>query len=710
MVCYYPQDTTLAMGPTELLPGSQYHRGDSDRAHYSRGHIPCFGEQVDEWATLPTPVLCRAGSVLVTHFDLWHRALESTTDSPRLMLKFVAWRTAHPTISSPADWPLVDHRGTEEGHEAEGERGGLLDFLGAGGGALRASELPSSAGRRPRKAAGPPPIPAEALCALGAHLESAPASVWAGGVELLRCKDVSRAEVLLFESAVERAKAMAAGGAFETSQLGRVVAWLGPQCARVAAREASAARRRRFVRDRAPIWRHVWRWLHGQEGAEGAAPACLPRLVAQLSSAAEPERLCAAYALARSAPGAVALLAAMLSPESSTSVRRTATYGCVASGAVDASTLERLVAQSSRVRVGTEDEAEGAAADGDSVRTEAAGQPLLARENGPADGYDGRAWRPVGSGRAASTDGWMAACVVREADGFDAECMMAVADPSAAALYAATLAFARGARVAGAGPRGGEDVCGVALRLLRGPAATALSISVRLVLLESLGLHGGASPHAASRLASQLVADTAVDGAARAVGARVLSQLAARSIQDSLGAGGPRGGCRGGAAEEAEGGGLGLALAACVTPLATALGSDPDRYVRGHAAEALASVAMREVAEGFFANEAERGSAEEDTAGTAHAAADPRAHLAAACSPAHSVRARAAAALAPGLPPGAVDAVASRLRERLGALPGRGSGCDEAGRAALVALAVHDAVRALCAQRRCPLTHPESPF
>ncbi|KAL3923377.1 MAG: hypothetical protein SGPRY_004238 [Prymnesium sp.] len=40
------QDTTLEMGPTELLPGSQYYRGDSDRLHYSRGHIPDFSEQV----------------------------------------------------------------------------------------------------------------------------------------------------------------------------------------------------------------------------------------------------------------------------------------------------------------------------------------------------------------------------------------------------------------------------------------------------------------------------------------------------------------------------------------------------------------------------------------------------------------------------------------------------------------------------------------
>ena len=46
MVCYYPQRVTLEMGPTELLPGSQYYIGDSERAHYSRGHLPAFGQQM----------------------------------------------------------------------------------------------------------------------------------------------------------------------------------------------------------------------------------------------------------------------------------------------------------------------------------------------------------------------------------------------------------------------------------------------------------------------------------------------------------------------------------------------------------------------------------------------------------------------------------------------------------------------------------------
>lgn len=101
IVMYYPQATRRAMGPTELLPGSQYYRGDSDRQHYSRGHIPDFSEQVDEWACVPHAIEGTAGTIVIMHYDLWHRALESLSDLPRLMLKFVVGR---PRIEPSAAW------------------------------------------------------------------------------------------------------------------------------------------------------------------------------------------------------------------------------------------------------------------------------------------------------------------------------------------------------------------------------------------------------------------------------------------------------------------------------------------------------------------------------------------------------------------------------------------------------------------------------
>ena len=49
------------------------------------------------------------------HFDLWHRALESTSDTPRLMLKFGAWRTSPPRLKPVPRWPLAD----AEPHDGE---------------------------------------------------------------------------------------------------------------------------------------------------------------------------------------------------------------------------------------------------------------------------------------------------------------------------------------------------------------------------------------------------------------------------------------------------------------------------------------------------------------------------------------------------------------------------------------------------------------
>ena len=54
--------------------------------------------------------------------------------------------------------------------------------------------------------------------------------------------------------------------------------WLATRCAGLAGAAAERERRVRFVADRAPIWRHVWAWMHGYVGpnpleAAGAAGA-----------------------------------------------------------------------------------------------------------------------------------------------------------------------------------------------------------------------------------------------------------------------------------------------------------------------------------------------------------------------------------------------------------------------------------------------------
>ena len=138
MIMYYPQQTTADMGPTQLLPGSQYYRGDSDRQHYSRGHIPDFSEQLGGWATVVETVVGPAGTIVVMHYDLWHRALASASPLPRYMLKFVASRTSPPvpSLAPPPRWALAES-GSCSGGSSSGSCSGtlaadpLLDFLRA---------------------------------------------------------------------------------------------------------------------------------------------------------------------------------------------------------------------------------------------------------------------------------------------------------------------------------------------------------------------------------------------------------------------------------------------------------------------------------------------------------------------------------------------------------------------------------------------------
>ena len=92
---YYPQDVTEDMGPTAVLPGSQYYE-TSESAH----------EQ-------PEVSLCgEAGTVAIVHYDLWHRATPNQSDKKRYMLKFLFSRLDEP--SSPSwqsrtdDWSSVN--------------------------------------------------------------------------------------------------------------------------------------------------------------------------------------------------------------------------------------------------------------------------------------------------------------------------------------------------------------------------------------------------------------------------------------------------------------------------------------------------------------------------------------------------------------------------------------------------------------------------
>lgn len=91
-VFYLPQDTTVEMGPTELLPGSHHlFHINQYMAHYGR-----FRGAV--MASAP------AGSLFVTHYGIWHRRATSTAPRVRNLLKFWYLRTTDPT----PDWIHCD--------------------------------------------------------------------------------------------------------------------------------------------------------------------------------------------------------------------------------------------------------------------------------------------------------------------------------------------------------------------------------------------------------------------------------------------------------------------------------------------------------------------------------------------------------------------------------------------------------------------------
>ena len=80
---YYPQETTAEMGPSGLLPGTQFQRTISD---------PEPAATREREAGICGP----AGTVALIHFDSWHRALRNASGRGRYMLKFQFARLREP--------------------------------------------------------------------------------------------------------------------------------------------------------------------------------------------------------------------------------------------------------------------------------------------------------------------------------------------------------------------------------------------------------------------------------------------------------------------------------------------------------------------------------------------------------------------------------------------------------------------------------------
>ena len=83
MAFYYPQDVSADMGPTGVVPGSQYRNKPLDGDLESE--VPLCGE---------------AGTMTIVHYNLWHRATPNHSDEKRYMMKFLFTRMAEPECPS----------------------------------------------------------------------------------------------------------------------------------------------------------------------------------------------------------------------------------------------------------------------------------------------------------------------------------------------------------------------------------------------------------------------------------------------------------------------------------------------------------------------------------------------------------------------------------------------------------------------------------
>ncbi|MBT3268975.1 hypothetical protein HN371_17640 [Candidatus Poribacteria bacterium] len=85
---YYPQDTSADLGPTMIVPGTHFRNCPTDRmATYAH-----FRDQV--------ALTCEAGTVAITHYDIWHGASRNQGDRVRYMLKFLFSRQGDPAAPS----------------------------------------------------------------------------------------------------------------------------------------------------------------------------------------------------------------------------------------------------------------------------------------------------------------------------------------------------------------------------------------------------------------------------------------------------------------------------------------------------------------------------------------------------------------------------------------------------------------------------------
>lgn len=91
MLMYYPQDIYKEIGPTGVIPGSQY-----------------IAQRLEDIDQLGAHAEGPVGTVMMIHYDIWHRKMQNFTVLKRFMVKFEFIRMQRPTgvtwDSTSADW------------------------------------------------------------------------------------------------------------------------------------------------------------------------------------------------------------------------------------------------------------------------------------------------------------------------------------------------------------------------------------------------------------------------------------------------------------------------------------------------------------------------------------------------------------------------------------------------------------------------------
>ena len=105
-VFYIPQENTMEMGPTLVMPGSHL--------------VPIPREELDHFGGLAGQVatVAPAGSVFFTAYSIWHRQSNKVDSSTRNLLKWDYWRTTPPKRDWVVD-PDFDFLGADYTYTSE---------------------------------------------------------------------------------------------------------------------------------------------------------------------------------------------------------------------------------------------------------------------------------------------------------------------------------------------------------------------------------------------------------------------------------------------------------------------------------------------------------------------------------------------------------------------------------------------------------------